>query len=186
MMNGQLLEKASVLFTVCVLAVGCGDRAMGPTVPTPQPPPPPQSAIAELAGLYTLTVTLGEQCSALPETVRRRTYQANLVATPYAYLAISLVGGGFTEPVVTGDLWPAPNGQITIDWNNFDIGGCDGYPEPLSDGTALMVCGGGSGTANESTITFDVAGQVFVDSPGRRERVCSGLYQFTFSRSAGS
>jgi hypothetical protein len=36
----------------------------------------------------------------------------------------------------------------SIDWNNFDIGGCDGYKEPLGPTTSLMICGGGTAWAS--------------------------------------
>jgi len=46
-----------------------------------------EQARAALAGVYTLTINLSEQC--LPDAVRRRTYQAIIEASPYQYLGIT-------------------------------------------------------------------------------------------------
>ena len=41
-------------------------------------------------------------------------------------------------------MWNAGQGQESIDWNNFDTDGCDGWPEVLPDGRTLLICGGAS------------------------------------------
>ena len=184
-MTAQLLKNVGLALGACVVAAGCDS---GPTGPAVQPPPPPlpQSAVDGLAGSYSLTVNLSDQCAALPDALRRRTYQATLRASTRAYLGISIVGGGFSTPVGPGDLWPGSDGRVAINWNNFDIGGCDGYPEPLSDGRTLMVCGSGEGVVSGPTIALTLNAEVFIDEAGQRQRVCAGGHEFTFNRSTAS
>ena len=180
-------------FTTVVVSIGLVTAACdGPTRPSSSPAdtpsqspqtPPGFSAFQALAGSYDLKVTLSDTCTELAETVRQRTYRATLEATPYQYLGLRVTGGGYSVPTYPGDVWQAGGGGVYIDWNNFDIGGCDGYPEQLPDGSRLMICGVGSGIPDATgRISVALRGSVLMgDGPQGRE-VCTGTHQFTFTK----
>jgi hypothetical protein len=181
----QRITCVAALSASLIVGTACdGDTKRLPAAPTPAPPT--ASPPSELAGAYTLTIEADSKCVGLPEAAKKRAYRATLDVTPYAYLAIEIVGGGFTQPTGVGDLW---NG-MSISWNNFDIGGCDGYKEPLGPSSSLMICGGGVAQAGESMITAQVSGQIWVEEivngAVQQTSVCTGLHQFTFQRSASS
>lgn len=173
----------------CLLGLACDQSPVVPAAPTraepaPTPePPPPQVNTAVLAGVYSLTVEFSSTCVAIPELSAPRKYQVSLEAQP-TYLTVTIAGGGYPTPTVVGDLWPNDAGNSArLTWNNFDFPGCDGTPEPLSAGRALMVCGEGSGTVEAGTIRADTYGDVFIhDASGARQKVCSGSQRFTFTR----
>jgi len=176
---------------VCLLAAACGESRVVQPVPTqtqPEltPPSPPPVNTAVLAGAYALTVEFSSACATIPELAVPREYEMRLeAATPYPYLVIRITGGGYTTPTAVGDLWPSQDGHAArVSWNNFDIGGCDGFPEPLSNGRALMVCGEGWATINDRTVLAPISGDVFIEADGRRQKVCDGVQRFTFTRIA--
>jgi hypothetical protein len=180
-------------FTAVVISLGFVAGACdGPTRPSPSPAdasspsptsPPAANSLQALAGSYDLKVALSDTCTDLAETARQRTYRATLEAT-YGYLGVRLTGGGYSAPIVVGEVWPGPSGAVTINWNNFDIEGCDGYPESLPDGSELMICGGGAGVRDESgTLSIAFSGGVLLRKPpGEWRAVCSGGHQFTFTK----
>jgi hypothetical protein len=103
-------------------------------------------------------------------------------ATP-DYLGMRIAGGGYAEPTVVGDLWPGRDGRSGLmTWNNFDIPGCDGIPEPLTAGRALMVCGEGGASINDQVIVSQMDAEVFIETNGKREKVCGDSQRFTFTR----
>ena len=167
----------------CALMVGCGD---GPTEPARTITPPPISnppAQEQLAGAYDLTLNVSEQCTAIPESARTRNYRATLDQSRYAYSGVRLDGGGFANPVTIGDMWPGQNGEVTLTWNYFDLDFCgDVYPEPLPDGSTLIVCGSGVGLREGSTISGMLNAKVWIEEGGRRGPVCLAGHRFTFVR----
>lgn len=186
-MNEQRLKRFGAAIA-CVLMVRCDD---GPTSPTRQgatrpPMLEPYLALKGLAGSYNVALNVSDQCTEIPDAARRRTYQAILETTPYPYLSVRIVGGGFSAPVTVGELRAAPDGRVTIGWNNFDIGGCDGYPEPLSEGSMLMVCGHGFGMQEGSTISIALTGSAWINANGTRGTTCNAWHQFTLTRSIPS
>jgi len=106
--------------------------------------------------------------------------------TPFAYLAMRVAGGGYAASTVVGDLWPGRDGRSAqVTWNNFDFPGCDGTPEPLAAGRTLMVCGKGGAALSDQAMVAQMAGEVFIEKNGVREKVCGEAQQFTFTRVAG-
>jgi hypothetical protein len=161
-------------------------RPAAPTAaPTPTPPTPPPFSRPELAGAYTLTVEADSKCVDLPAAAKKRIYQAWLEVTGYSYLAIEIVGGGYTEPRGIGELWN--NGLIG--WNNFDEA-CDGYEEPLGPSSTLMICGSGAAQEGSSTIRVPLSGQIWVDETvngaTQQTSLCIGVHQLTFQRTASN
>ena len=156
----------------------------GPATLTPGPPIPVSNPLGALAGAYTLTIDIPDACPDLPDAARRRTYDVTLVSSPYQYLGIRIVGGGYGVPTGVGDMWDAGQGRVSIDWNNFDIYGCDGSPEALPDGRTLMICGGGLGVVDGTTIAVNFEGQVLIEEQGRGRLSCIQRLPFTFRRVA--
>ena len=178
-------QTVGAVLLVCVSAVACD----GPTRPAPIAPipvPPLTNTLDGLDGDYTLTIDLPAACAELPEAERRRTYDATFGPTPYAYLTIRIVGEGYDLPTVTGDMRSDGEGRVTFNWNNFDIGGCDGWPERLPDGGTLMICGSAVGVVDGTTITANLGGQVVIGAQGKPRQFCGGTFPFTFRRPAGA
>ena len=181
----------SAFFTTTTLCVALAACKQAPAAPIHvfseqtfvQPTPPPVNTAA-LAGAYALTMAFSPACTSSPELSTPRLYDVRLEdAAPYPYLGIWISGGGYTAQVGVGSLWPGVDGQSAgLDWNNFDVGGCDGWPEPLPGGRALMVCGGGTASVDGRTIRADMHVDVFIEAAGERQKVCTGQQQFTFTR----
>jgi len=163
----------------CMLGLACDDPARA----VPPAPTEPTVNTAALAGHYGLTMELSPACSALPELSQTRKYEVTLEAAgPYPYLGMYISGGGYTSPTLVGDLWPSADGRSArLTWNNFEFG-CDGTPEPLPNGRALMVCGEGGSALNDRTVVADMSAQVLIDADGQRQQVCVGLHRFTFTK----
>jgi hypothetical protein len=151
-----------------------------PTAPTAAPSPPPASPFAVVTGHYELTIEIDDTCTHIPPTLRVRRYDATLEDRGWHYLPVKVVGGGFAEPTLMADLWPpSPDGRWRLNWNSFDVGGCD-YPEPLTESTALYVCADGAVTLSDSMLA-GMPGSAFVEGSGAEVR-CAGSHRFTFVR----
>jgi hypothetical protein len=186
-MFGRRLSYCGVL-AACLIGLACDQSPAVRPVPTPRDqtpsePTPPAVNTAILAGAYALTMEFSSACAVIPELASPRKYEVSLqAATPYPYLGMWITGGGYTAPTVVGDLWPSVDGRSArLTWNNFDFPGCDGIPEPLPNGRALIVCGEGGSTVNERTVVAEMAADVFIEADGQRQKVCAGT-RFTFTR----
>ena len=173
--------RAAALLGAGVMAIACGgpdDRGRGPLAPprVVSAPPPSSQQLSHLAGAYTLTIDLAESCTNLPEEARRRVYQASMGTTQHAYLSIQAGG------TVRGDLWPFDGGRVRVNWNNFDVSGCDGVLDTLPDGRSLMICGDGPRVSEGSTISGPVQGSAFIQDGATLSGLCSGAHRFTFTR----
>ena len=114
----------------------------------------------------------------LPEADEQRTYDATFAATPYAYLTVRIVGEGYDVPTITGDMHSDSRARVSFNWNGFDIGGCDGWPELLPDGGALMICGSAAGVVDRTTITANLGGQLHYRGAGKTRQFCGGTFPF--------
>ena len=81
-------------------------------------------------------------------------------------------------------MWNNGDGRVKLDWNNFDIEGCDGKEESLTDGGTLMICGNGVGRVDGTTIGATLVGEVRFAMPGRAQVSCHHGLPFTFQRAA--
>jgi hypothetical protein len=101
---------------------------------------------------------------------------------PQLTLGIWVAGGGYTQEIGAGNLQEHLSARPMLEWNNFDFGGCDGQPEPLSGGRTLLVCGDGTADYNDTSLVAQVPAEVFITANGERRLTCSGIHQFTFTR----
>ncbi len=166
---------------VAIVCGACGGRPPSPESPTavsPSPAPPPPSVGNDLAGVYTLTIEADPTCVSLPPAIRKRSYTATLSTTPYSFLGVSIEGGGFDHQVVSGTLYETSR----LEWNNFDIGGCDGQKEPLGSSSTLTICGTGFANIDGPTISVLVVGKIWVEDNGQPTSYCAGKHQFRFQR----
>ena len=181
-----MTRLVSLLFAMTLIAAcngSDGDTFSSSRLPVaPTPPATVLPSIASLAGRYTLNIEFPTACAATFETSKPRQYQATLDTTSYPYLAVTIAGGGYTQTAVAGDMSPTYDGQVMLRYNNFDVGGCDGEPEPLPGGSTLMVCGGGPGVRENSTIVVQMTTEVFIINDRERRKVCDGPSRFTFTR----
>ena len=176
--------RLAVALVGCLLVVACDGpmRPAPPTAPSPAPSSNISNRLDALAGTYVVTIDLPETCAELPETERHRTYAATLEKSPYSSLGIRIAGAGYATPTVVGDMWDDGVGKVRLDWNNFDIGGCDGLPESMPDGRPLMICGRGDGVIEGPTIAGNLRGQVFLETEGKGDLSCTGTFPLTFRR----
>jgi hypothetical protein len=163
-----------------ILASACNSgRSSMPTAATQSPT---TAAFATLVGSYALTVEIDPACTALPEAERIRRYDAIVVDTNWdapPVRPIDIRGNGFSDSTLIGELWWDGDSKFRLQWNNFDIGGCD-IPEPLGDSKQLLICGTGSATVNRSIISTSIHGHVCVTSGAQPPHCANTLIQFTF------
>lgn len=165
---------------------------IGSACSTQSTPTQPSAAIPErfpdlkaMAGTYTLTIDLDENCRAFPATARHRVYQATLEDRGWHYLVVGIVGGGFAEPIQVGDLFsgelsPLQHVDPQLKWNEFDVG-CHAR-EPLSDGSELAVCGWGPIARSATALSGAVKGHAFISRGNVTVTHCEGVHQFSFDR----
>ena len=191
-MHRRIICVATLLASL-IAGAACDDntKLRSPAAPTPAPAPPPPSSPTDLAGTYTVSIEADGKCVDLPQDVKKRTYLATLGVTPYSYLSIFIVGGGFTRPTGVGDLWS--DGRIS--WNTFDVGCGDSYREPLGTSRSLMICGTGIAQAAGATITANISGEILVewvepdplgDGEMQGRSMCTGIHHLTFQRTASN
>src|SRR5205823_3325653 len=125
--------------TKCLTMVACGIAfatlgcTSSPAAPSPISQPQPLSPFANIAGDYTLIITMDEKCTQIPEPLRVRTYDVVLDGNSPGrfspgYIDVAIVGNRFGG--LGGELWaPRSDSRYRFEWNNFDVGGCD-YPDP--------------------------------------------------------
>lgn len=177
-------KRLSATLMACLLACGCE----GPTQPSSPGPPlvdtfSPTRSLSQLAGSYSMTLNISDQCIGIPAAVRQRTYQAILEPTPSGYLGVRVVGVGYSQPVGIGHLHAGPESQVLLSWNDFDLGACyDVYSEPLEANARLTVCGSGFATLDGSTIAGTLNADAWIDDAGVRESICRGAHEFRFTR----
>jgi hypothetical protein len=171
-----------VALSVLVSIGGCDSPARPtpvarpPFVPPAAPPGPPN-----LEGSYALTIDIPDACDVLPPAERRRHYIATIEQTLNSHHSVHIVGGGYAERTIVGDIWNHYDRLPTIDWNNNDGDGCDGGVETLPRGDTLVICGFGAAVVGENSIVATVSASAIVDSAGRRT-ICSHPFLFTFLR----
>src|SRR5262245_8133312 len=146
-MRSNPTSRASVLFAaVALCAAACSEGpsvAPSPTPPTANPTPP----ITSFVGDYSITVDLPESCTNIPESLRRRIYQAKVtLAGPSDVVPdVRVVGAGYSEQMLLGALYYRfGTSGLTLDWNNFFEQECTDFKaERLEDGRLLKICGQG-------------------------------------------
>jgi hypothetical protein len=176
-----MLARLAATLCAC-LFVGCDGPTTTRPIATPPALPPPDTVLRPFAGSYNLAIDVPDQCDSLLDGMSPRNYSATLESTEYPYLVVRVSGGGYSEPTLTGDLRMDSTGRVSMSWNSFDIGGCDGLPELQRDGSTMMICGSGVGTAEQTRISVNLSGDIWVESGGTRQRACTGIHRFTFTR----
>lgn len=113
----------------------------------------PLAPSANLAGVYTLTLTADNACTALPEEARTRTYTASLVSQWRATTFVGTLSGARIVPV---PMW-APYFEIGVadDFARLDLR----FVEQLNDGTYLAIGGGTASPVGPSGITAPLNAQ---------------------------
>ena len=164
------LASASLL----VMQLGC----TGPTAPSLAPSAEPASPFANIVGTYEMTIEIGEQCSKVLQTVRRRTYDVALEDSGH-FVNVRLVGREAGD--LGGSLWrvspPEPN-VLYLNWND-DIGCL--YPEVTEHGP-LYVCGSGRVTLGGSTLSGVIAGAAHFEGAPTAECFGPSLLKVAFVR----
>ena len=171
--------RSSLLIVVsCLLAAACQGSSGALAPSTPQPPPASRgvSLLADLAGAYDVTITIPESCALAAAMPAVLTYGATIEVSSWSYLPVSI---GTTA---RGDLWAQGTDSVRLSLNNFDIGGCDGTPEVLSDGRLFNICGTGILSGDRSTLSGTVDGSTWIGTPAVGGTTCSGPHLYRFTR----
>lgn len=138
-----------------------------------------------MAGTYTLTIDLDDVCSAMPAAARHRVYRAVLEDRGWHYLVLHVVGGGFSEPTLIGDLFsgelsPFQRFDPQLRWNSFDIG--YDVSEPLGNGRTLSVWAQGPVARSASALYGALTGGASLAQSNTTVARCQGTVHFLFER----
>jgi hypothetical protein len=142
------------------------------------------SPFASIAGDYTLTITMDEKCTQIPEPLRVRTYDVVLDGNSPGrfspgYINVDIADDTFGG--LGGELWaPRSDSRYRFEWNNFDIGGCD-YPDPTTS-PALYLCGDGFGVIDDTTISGVIDGNSFLGGSPPRLSCVGASHRFALVR----
>ncbi len=134
------------LAVILPLATGCSG-SVGPSMM----PTTTASRAALLAGDYALTITVDDRCSGT--TVPTWTYRAHLINAG-GYVAIQVVGGGYTESTDVGQVYTFPDFTARFVWN-FDYPDFN-YPKPRMN--ALLLYGSSETTIRNGTMSGTIMG----------------------------
>jgi hypothetical protein len=167
--------------TLAIVVGAAALRCDQPLMPIWEPPPtvPPN-----LSGNYALTVEFPASCETTAALTAPRTYAARLQFHGGYVHSVYVTGGGYVGETPVGNLSFGLAPSWHLQWNTFDFG-CDGTPEPMPEGRALIVCGEGSVTFDSGTIRSELPARTYVDADGTRQLACEGLHRLSFVRSPG-
>ena len=179
-----------VLIALVALALGACSQPLTPSAPPAGTVPPARFAdLQPMVGRFILTIALDGNCSAFPPLAQVRSYRATLEDRGWHYLVVSVLGGGFAEPVQIGDLM---TGELSLRiptepqlrWNQFE-GDVDGR-EPLGDAGTLSLSGSGPALRTPSGFLATVTGTAFLTRDGRVSARCVGEHRFVFDSIVGN
>jgi hypothetical protein len=159
------LTRAPLL---ALLVAGCAGTADAPTPVSTTP----NSRAAVLAGDYTLTITIDEQCTQVP--TRDWTYRATLDGTG-GYLSLSVTGAGFSERTDVGQMYTYPDFSARFIWNFADPE--VNYPDPRIYGARLLLYGASETKIVNGTMSGTIRGSVSTTLNFNAQ--CYGLHRFT-------
>jgi hypothetical protein len=155
---------------IALLVVGC---AGAPDAPTPVSTTS-NSRAAVLAGDYTLTITIDEQCTQVP--TRDWTYRATLDGTG-GYLSVSVTGAGFSERTDVGQMYTYPDFTARFIWNFADPE--VNYPDPRIYGARLLLYGASETKIVNGTMSGTIRGSVSTTLNFNAQ--CYGSHRFTMT-----
>jgi hypothetical protein len=154
-MQRRLLNPFCVLLLFVLLA--CTTSPAGPSISAPVASPSP---FANVVGDYRLTIEIDDKCAQIPPALKVRAFEVALEDEGLPYIPVRVIGERFGH--LGGDLWrPGSDSRYRFEWNNFDFGGCD-YPETIG-ATQLYLCGDGTVTLSESTLSGVIVGKAFLE-----------------------
>jgi hypothetical protein len=153
---------------IALLVVGC---AAAPDAPTPVATTA-NSRAAVVAGDYTLTITLDEQCRQIPTGTW--TYRA-AVGNGGGYLTVSVTGTGFSEPTDVGQLYTYPDFSVRFLWNFADPEFT--YPDPRIYGARLLLYGASETKIVNGTMSGTIRGTAASTLDFNAQ--CYGSHHFT-------
>jgi hypothetical protein len=174
--DGKFVMEGLFTNPVTVRASKDGYQPETRIIPPPRIPPPqlvegggwevqfylaPQGPSADIAGLYTLTMTADRSCTSLPDDLRTRTYTATIAATsrPGFFVARLSDATFYSEPCPPGR---APDSchynqlGIGLAGDYASIGG--GIVEQLHETAYLVVSGGAAASFAPTEISAPLEG----------------------------
>jgi hypothetical protein len=146
-----------------------------PTVPPPTPAPTPPPTGSAIIGLYTLTLTIGSSCTAVPDNERTRKYTASIDDSGSGRYVVTLGDAAF----LNGPICTFGSGRFSgigchqffagedIDTANFflennnDEAHGGHIVEQTSSGTWMEIIGNATGRLNSSSMEASGTGIVW-------------------------
>lgn len=130
------------------------------------------SRAALLAGEYALTITLDDRCTQLPTLTW--TYRATL-GDAGGYLAMRVVGAGFSEPTGVGQVYTYPDftARLLFNFDDPDFN----YPDPRIYGPRLLLYGASESRVVNGRMAGTIVGTASTNLDFNRR--CEGSHQFT-------
>jgi|SRR5690349_5412773 len=159
---------------IALLAVSCAGTPDAPT----SVPMTAESRATLLAGEYTLSITLDDTCVQFPS--QNWSYRATL-RNAGGYLDISVVGPGFNERTIVGQLYTFDDFTARFIWNfsdpEFD------YPDPRIAGPRLLLYGASDTNIQNGSMSGTIAGTVSTTLDYNRQ--CYGRHRFSLISMGG-
>jgi hypothetical protein len=149
-----------------------GSKA-SPASPTALDTSSKASPAAKFAGEYVLTIEIDQTCQFAEAS---RVWPFSAVLKEKEYLDLEVVGGGFEEPAVVGQLYWGADSRFFIVINiNYEE--AQHYPRSPQ----LLIYGAGHATALDSTIVGAIPGEVSITGNETKSR-CAGSHRLTLVR----
>jgi hypothetical protein len=165
----QRFQLGAVCAPLWAALLGC---TASPSAPSSFLPPP----TAKFAGNYALTIEIDEKCAEFPESLRVWAYRA--VLEDHGYLSLQVLGKGFNEPIVVGQLYVQDDSRFRF-LLNFNYEELDHYP----DSPRLLLYGSGDAAGTDSNMYGVILGNASLTGLVRGVG-CAGSHRFTFVRQA--
>jgi hypothetical protein len=153
-------RRLALLGFAMLCAPACGSDV------APTPAPTRESFATALAGTYALTIRLDDRCSSMANAVWE--YRATL-SNSGAFLSMRVVGGGYSEPTVVGQMYPYTDSTARFIWNFAD-------PETPVTGTQLLLYGSSDTAIRNGTVAGAIAGTASTTRDVNNR--CSGSHAF--------
>jgi len=143
---------------------GCGS-ALPPAVPSPAR----DSFATSLAGTYALTIRLDDRCSSLVKSVWN--YRAVLLNRGGGFLSVQVVGDGYSEPTMVGQMYTYADSTVRYIWN-FQ------YPDSPVTATQLLLYGFSDAPIRNGSLAGVISGDASTTRDGNTR--CPGGHTFAF------
>ena len=158
------MKRTFSMIVLAFCAAGCGSDVV-PSVAAPAR----ESLATSLAGTYALTITLDQRCSVLAKLVWN--YRAVLSNEGGGYLSVQVLGDGYSEPTIVGQIYTFADSTARYIWNFQD-------PESQVTATQLLLYGSSDAPIRNGSLAGVISGEASTTRDGNTR--CPGPQAFMF------